>query len=627
MSTQLEINKKKLFKKRLTILDTSTRAPNSNKTNISSKVRGSQLIQNYSKIVLPSININFTKNKRKTILEPESLFSKFLGNYKPTYSDKVDKIQQPTIQLNKIESRKSIMIRSQSLNSILIPTRKEFKFKSQRLFVTEKNKNKINFLNINLKNNLLDKIKENIFEEEKKNNENNKGEENIDNENIKYEKEKKEEPLFDDKGILIINNNTQQTNTQQQNTNASTVITKINKTNIYNNKISTKSLKTLNLSTSSSHSSSLLSNNFNTNYKRLRKFKNVFLQKEEKESQNNINIKNEQNLIMRLYENNIQFQAKIFDEQIRLLNGVYKEYKLIYFDKTFMEVFKSKNLFTKIKYNKALEETCSILYYLPKFILREWYDLLFNLEKIKIPSQKKFISDYITDENDTVKNNNHLLTEVINYFNKCAEFYLMLSKKENESADVKFTQKIFFKIIKYIKTARYNIIYLINSFNNSKKKFLDDLTIIKKFLIRNNNLNEINNINTTESEISFSKKLFNNFLLLENEKNKNIDAIEKIEEQFIYKREDEAQKIKQIEDALDIHKRKPIYNHLGKIVIRNKNNYKSIFLNKYMNKVLNYCFDDIKDQIINEKVNDQDEENESFGYNIKSIKSNFNKID
>ena len=46
-----------------------------------------------------------------------------------------------------------------------------------------------------------------------------------------------------------------------------------------------------------------------------------------------------------------------------------------------------------------------------------------------------------------------------------------------------------------------------------------------------------------------------------------------------------------------------------------------------MNKVLNYCFDDIKDQIINEKVNDQDEENESFGYNIKSIKSNFNKID
>ena len=156
---------------------------------------------------------------------------------------------------------------------------------------------------------------------------------------------------------------------------------------------------------------------------------------------------------------------------------------------------------------------------------------------------------------------------------------------------------------------------------------MDDLTIIKKFLIRNNNLNEINNINTTESEISFSKKLFNNILLLENEKNKNIDAIEKIEEQFIYKRDDETQKIKQIEDALDIHKRKPIYNHLGKIVIRNKNNYKSIFLNKYMNKVLNYCFDDIKDQIINEKVNDQDEENESFGYNIKSIKSNFNKID
>jgi hypothetical protein len=340
-------------------------------------------------------------------------------------------------------------------------------------------------------------------------------------------------------------------------------------------------------------------------------------------SQKNININKEQNLLSRLYENNISFQAKILEEQIRLLNGCYKEYKLIFSDMNFIEVFKSKTLFSKIKYNKIIEETCSILYYLPKFILKDWYDLLLNLEKIKIPSSKKFISDYITDENITVKSNNYLLIEVINYFNKTSEFFLMLSKKENEAADVKFSQKNFFVVIKNIKTARYNIIYLINSFNNSKKKFVEDLTIIKKFLIRNNNINTNKNLET-KNENNFSQKIFNNIILLENERNKNIDAIEKIEEQFYFKRDDEAQKKRQIESALDIDKRKPIYDHLGNMVIKKRKLYKSIFLNKYMNKVLNYCYDNVRDQIITEKVNDQEENAENIGKSLNPIKFNFN---
>ena len=631
MSSLIDISNEKLFRRRLTSLDTSTKISNSNNSNGSIRARGSQLIQNYSKIILPSINSNINRNKRKTIIEPESLMSKFLGNYKPNYSDKIP--QETKIKLSKLKnvnSRNSIMIlKSKSLNNIEINTRKEAKYKSQRILMTEKDKNKFNLLSNMIKNNksnFLDKIKENILEEKKLDFENNKGEQ-ITNIKSISENDNNEDSLINEKELYIINNNIDKDKNQYQqiNTNSSSIITK----NVNNIK-SDKNIKNLSLITNStSLNSSLISNNFNTNYKRLRKFLNPLLKENLKEqinlntSQKNININKEQNLISRLYENNISFQAKILEEQIRLLNGCYKEYKLIFSDMNFIEVFKSKTLFSKIKYNKIIEETCSILYYLPKFILKDWYDLLLNLEKIKIPSSKKFISDYITDENITVKSNNYLLIEVINYFNKTSEFFLMLSKKENEAADVKFSQKNFFVVIKNIKTARYNIIYLINSFNNSKKKFVEDLTIIKKFLIRNNNINTNKNLET-KNENNFSQKIFNNIILLENERNKNIDAIEKIEEQFYFKRDYEAQKKRQIESALDIDKRKPIYDHLGNMVIKKRKLYKSIFLNKCMNKVLNYCYDNVRDQIITEKVNDQEENAENIGKSLNPIKFNFN---
>ena len=128
-SSLIDITNEKIFRRRLTSLDTSTKISNSNNSNLSIRARGSQLIQNYSKIILPSLNSNVNRNKRKTILEPESLMSKFLGNYKPNYSEKIP--EEAKIKLSKLKnvnSRNSIMIlKSKSLNNIEINTRKEAK--------------------------------------------------------------------------------------------------------------------------------------------------------------------------------------------------------------------------------------------------------------------------------------------------------------------------------------------------------------------------------------------------------------------------------------------------------------------------------------------------------------------
>ena len=600
MSTIGNIRKAKIFKRKLTALNTSTKIQNS-----SNRVRASQI--NYSKMILPSINSSLS---RRTIIEPESLMSKFLGNYRPKFSTKTQQDSSITSALSKDNekksSRKTILIKSKFLDTMILPLRKETKFNSQRVFITEKDKDKFNFMKNKIRNlsskNLLAKISENILENE---NLKNNIETNINN----------DKSLINDSPLNIIDNNQNLQNMQKGDSSLNTITNQNNKKSrnkiIQDNKL---------LANSNSYNSSLIPSKYiyNTNYQRLRKFDNILENNSKKN--NKLIIKNktldysdimkEKKYIRRIYENNIKFQAKIFDEQIRLLEECYKEYKKNYLDINFIEVFKSKTLNLKIKFNKTIEETCSILYYLPKIFLCEWYDLMINIIKLKIPNHKKFIPDYVTDENEAVKNNNILLSEVVNYFNKCAEFYMILSKKENETFDLKFTQYNFFKIIKYIKIARYNLIYLNNSFINSKKKFLDDLIIIKNFLKRNNS----NDIKKATNVSTFAKKIMNNNLLIEKEKNKNINVIEKIEKQFIFELTEEEKKKKRVDTALEINKNKIIYNYLGKEVpFHKKNTYKSIFLNKYINKILYYCYDDIKDKIITEKFNDEED--------IKKIKS------
>ena len=103
------MNMNKILKRKLAHLDTSTK--NSNIT------RKSEIIKNNSKKVLPSININSYKNKHKSILEQDSLVSSLLNNYKPNTYKKIETSQ------SKIKSRNTIIIKSSSLNDIIIPKR------------------------------------------------------------------------------------------------------------------------------------------------------------------------------------------------------------------------------------------------------------------------------------------------------------------------------------------------------------------------------------------------------------------------------------------------------------------------------------------------------------------------
>ena len=120
----------------------------------------------------------------------------------------------------------------------------------------------------------------------------------------------------------------------------------------------------------------------------------------------------------------------------------------------------------------------------------------------------------------------------------------------------------------------------------------------------------------------FSRNILGNVLLLERENNKNISAIEKIERQFLFEKDEETQKKKKIENALDINKKKVIHNHLGKVLVK-KDSFKSILWNKHLNQILKYCYEDVKNKIITVKITEQNKiRNQGEQYH-KLIKFNF----
>ena len=185
-----------------------------------------------------------------------------------------------------------------------------------------------------------------------------------------------------------------------------------------------------------------------------------------------------------------------------------------------------------------------------------------GLIEIDIPDAKKFIPKFIHDEIKILSYNNEKLIEVYNYFNKCFDFYLILSKKEEVKSNY-LKEKDYFETLNYFETVRNNISYLKNSFYNSEQNYIDDLLKINQII-----KDKFENYND-----EISNEMIDNIKEEEMKKNlnKNMNIIEKIEKQFLFKKNPEEVKKNRIESALGIVKEeRPIFNYLGKILKKKK---------------------------------------------------------
>ena len=128
MSSFIDISHDKLYKRRLTTLNSSTKFSNNNNNNKSnSSIRRTQLYSNSSNIILPSINESTIKHH--SVLDSGTLISKLIKNYNPNNNQPKNKSLEILNPKRQKKSRNTIMIKSQSLNNIFIPERNKMKFK------------------------------------------------------------------------------------------------------------------------------------------------------------------------------------------------------------------------------------------------------------------------------------------------------------------------------------------------------------------------------------------------------------------------------------------------------------------------------------------------------------------
>lgn len=218
----------------------------------------------------------------------------------------------------------------------------------------------------------------------------------------------------------------------------------------------------------------------------------------------------------------IEYQAKAIEDQTKLLFD-----NIVYFKQTtmhsnnFAEAFKYMPMKSKIKLNKALEETCGILLLLPQLILLEFYHFIEKFESVHKIDKEKLKDKYIVNEDECFDFNAQLLTEMMDFFKSCLEVYGTLVK---EVDNMMLKPKKFENVLTILEKARYNISSVIMRANNAMNNYKSDMNLIEKML----------------------KVQKREYLL--NKEPENLT--DKMRNQFIFKKNDERQRIIRINNAL-----------------------------------------------------------------------------
>ena len=269
----------------------------------------------------------------------------------------------------------------------------------------------------------------------------------------------------------------------------------------------------------------------------------------------------------------IKYQSKIIDNHYKLLlNDINYYHNTIMKNNNYYTSFESLSLSQKIKYNKALEETIGILVLLPKMLLNEFYDLIQNSYKAKIPKMIKFENKYVFDEIENLKDNNKLLVEVIDFFKECYQIFQTVVKEFDK---ILFKPNEFSKIISCLEKARFNISYINNSSENAFDLYSKDLEIINK---------------------------------LKGFKNKSIKNLaEKLRENYSFRKNEEKQKKIRIYNSLtdreDAHDKIDKYKLINSPLLNIQ--MKSIINSKMMNDIMRHCIEDSRIKISTERINNE----------------------
>lgn len=176
---------------------------------------------------------------------------------------------------------------------------------------------------------------------------------------------------------------------------------------------------------------------------------------------------------------NSNFQYNTIKDEINLISEGVHYYKISLFGKEdLLNAFNNKDLYSQIKINKTLEETCALLSMIPKIILKDYYIHCDKFISLPEPRKEYLFNKVINNETECFSDNIKLLFKIVNFIKACFEVYVQLSNQVDEEMLI---AKNDFEILRIIfAKSRYYIGNLTNFVNNMLKDFYFDKNLIKK---------------------------------------------------------------------------------------------------------------------------------------------------
>ena len=379
------------------------------------------------------------------------------------------------------------------------------------------------------------------------------------------------------------------------------------------------------------YSSNLLK--INKNYKRKRNLKQYIDEKKfmDKEWNSKIGIIKSNIEYNSLLSNDIKFQSgSIKDELCLLFDDIHYYRQKFSGNNDLFSSFKNMTIKKQVEVNKSLEESCALLHYIPKIILKEYYNSTDKFISIEDPSREMFSRKVVYNELETFQDNLKYLYKISNFIKCCGEVYSQLI--EQVEGEMAITSQNFLILKEILKRIRYLIINLTNISKNILINYcFDKYVIINKFknvikqnkvdnkrIIIENNIKKVNNkrykLNKgTKMKYSLDidfhyekeKTKKNNRKIIEDDKTleekEDYEKMKNISKTYGSNNNYLLDKMTRISKALELNKiyDKEVTKNNDKLLEKKDNVKPMACINsKLMDKMLKYMNKDVKEQII-----------------------------
>ena len=241
-----------------------------------------------------------------------------------------------------------------------------------------------------------------------------------------------------------------------------------------NNNIENKILRT-------KYSSQLIK--INKNYKRRRNLRQYIDEKKfmDKDWNSKIGIAKSNIEYNPFISNDVKFQSGLIKDELCLLLDDIQYFRITLSSKNdLFSSFRNMTIQKQVQTNKLLEESCALLHYIPKIILKEYYFSTDKFISIEDPSREMFAKKVVYNEFETFQDNLKYIYKISNYIKCCGEVYFQLIiQVEGEMA---ISSQNFIILHKILKRVRFLIINLTNICKNILINYcFDKYVIINKF--------------------------------------------------------------------------------------------------------------------------------------------------